>query len=407
MQQYRIKVTLEDVYCRDTESVHSADKLAVAGAVWVDGAPRGIVMPMMRINDYERRRFPDDLAVVFDGGADTGEVVLLLQAWDLDENDSSIENREEIDKAILAIAVGVGALNPVAGAVVLTVADVVTSVVDPGSSGGTRRTSCCAPGRSWRARRSRSRRSTRRSRCPSSRSRTPTTPATTTAPPSSVESTWQASFGDAPAQPLRYEAYAGAPLEAWLGDWVGTDLEVSVERSSGVADQRLGGAALDVTLTRKVGGEATPTTTRGLVPQQASGASAGSRLREALSPGRRARRTLGDEADLGAPTGLEALGGGGGGGGGPGGVHEGIGSATAGGALRNREDGTRVETPGVLDRERVGDVVRLPDDAGLELLRTTGAVPAVELLRYARPFAPLVNELTGGRDVVLHRRANL
>ncbi len=406
MQQYRIKVTLEDVYCRDTESVHSADKLAVAGAVWVDGAPRGIVMPMMRINDYERRRFPDDLAVVFDGGADTGEVVLLLQAWDLDENDSWIENREEIDKAILAIAVGVGALNPVAGAVVLTVADVVTSVVDRFVR--------------W-DKKDELLRTRQVVACPAipleTQYQTVEVPFVEKQDPDysgydyvltfSVESTWQASFGDAPAQPLRYEPYAGAPLEAWLGDWVGTDLEVSVERSSGVADQRLGGAALDVTLTRKVGGEATPTTTRGLVPQQASGASAGSRLREALSPGRRARRTLGDEADLGAPTGLEALGGGGGGGGGPGGVHEGIGSATAGGALRNREDGTRVETPGVLDRERVGDVVRLPDDAGLELLRTTGAAPAVELLRYARPFAPLVNELTGGRDVVLHRRANL
>ena len=407
MQQYRIKVTLEDVYCRDTESVHSADKLAVAGAVTVDGTAHGIVMPTMSIDDYQRKRFPDDLAVVFEGGSDTGEVRLYLQAWDLDENDGWLENREEIDQAALAIAVGVAALNPVAGAVVVAVWDVVTSVVDRFVA--------------W-DRDDELLRTTQVVQSPAipleTQYQTVEVPFVKKEDPDysgydyvltfSVESTWQASFGDAPAQPLTYEPYPGAPLEAWLGDWVGTDLEVSVGRSSGDDDQRLGGAALDVTVTRKVGGEATPTTTRGLVPEQASGASAGSRLREALSPGRRAGRALGQEADLGAPTGLEALGGGGGGGAaGPGGVHEGIGAATAGGALRNREDGTRVETPEVLDRERVGDVVRLPDDAGLELLRTTGAVPAVELLRYARPFAPLVNELTGGRDVVLHRRANL
>ena len=55
MSDFSIEVTLEALVCRDTESIHSSDKFALAGAVFTDTDSAGIVLPMMRINDGETR----------------------------------------------------------------------------------------------------------------------------------------------------------------------------------------------------------------------------------------------------------------------------------------------------------------------------------------------------------------
>jgi hypothetical protein len=103
MSSYQLSVRLDKVACRHTESVSSSDKFALKGQVITDLGNSHFIMPMMRINDGEDREFPDDLAVVFSGFSGTSTIGVILEAWDIDENDSWVENREEIAKISEAV----------------------------------------------------------------------------------------------------------------------------------------------------------------------------------------------------------------------------------------------------------------------------------------------------------------
>lgn len=61
---YKYRVFIEKVKCSDTESIHSSDKLIVAGVVATDRESKGYVIPLMRINTNEER-YPN--ALIFEG----------------------------------------------------------------------------------------------------------------------------------------------------------------------------------------------------------------------------------------------------------------------------------------------------------------------------------------------------
>jgi len=108
MSAYQIQVHLNKLTCRDTESLHSSDKFALAGAITTGTDTAGFVLPTFRINDSH----PDNVRqfenlLVFDGGSETPDVGIVFQAWDMDENDGWVENRDEIVAVSLAIAAGV------------------------------------------------------------------------------------------------------------------------------------------------------------------------------------------------------------------------------------------------------------------------------------------------------------
>lgn len=104
MKTYNIEVILDSLHCRDTESIHSSDKFALAGAVFTDIHTEGTILPIMRINDGEHRTLK---RVLFNNKSHNPIVGINLQAWDIDENDSWVDNEEDIKKISSAIAQGI------------------------------------------------------------------------------------------------------------------------------------------------------------------------------------------------------------------------------------------------------------------------------------------------------------
>lgn len=125
MNNYSVEVVLEKLTCRDTESIHSSDKFALAGAVFTDIDSAGIILPLMRINSGENRLLQRQ---VFNAGSTFAKVGINLQAWDIDENDSWTQNEDEIVAIAAAIAQGVK-LVPEYGTIIGLVLDGVNTVV--------------------------------------------------------------------------------------------------------------------------------------------------------------------------------------------------------------------------------------------------------------------------------------
>jgi hypothetical protein len=110
MGGYSFQVGIDLVTCNDTESIHSSDKFALAGAVITDSTRTGFVMPTIRINSGEQREYDRDIRLVFNGIANVPTLGIVLQAWDLDQNDNWVENKEDIVKVSGAIAEGLAAI---------------------------------------------------------------------------------------------------------------------------------------------------------------------------------------------------------------------------------------------------------------------------------------------------------
>lgn len=125
MSNYSIEVALEALVCRDTESIHSSDKFALPGAVFTDTESAEVMFPTMRINDGETRLLQ---SLVFQSGSQVPKVGPSLQAWDIDENESWIDNEAEI-KAVSAATAQGGKLVPKYGTVLGLVLDGVNEVV--------------------------------------------------------------------------------------------------------------------------------------------------------------------------------------------------------------------------------------------------------------------------------------
>jgi hypothetical protein len=133
MGGWKFDVTLDRLYCADPESVHSNDKFALAGAVTTGVDHAGFVMPTMRPPKHQYSYFPPDLTHIFSGMSNESKIGLVLRAWDLDDNEGWVDNRETIQEVSSAIAEGIGALpgvGTVAGLVLKGVSTVVPLIID-------------------------------------------------------------------------------------------------------------------------------------------------------------------------------------------------------------------------------------------------------------------------------------
>lgn len=92
---YSTNLQLHRLICRDTESIHSSDKLALTGAVKTDTDSVSVYFPMRRINDGETWEVNQSFSL----SANTPHMGVALLEFDLDENDSWTENVDDI-KAI-------------------------------------------------------------------------------------------------------------------------------------------------------------------------------------------------------------------------------------------------------------------------------------------------------------------
>lgn len=127
---YWFDVWLDSLYCEDPESLHSTDKFALSGAVITDLEAAGFVMPTIRPPENQHSYFPQDLVHLFSDRSSVPRFGLDLHAWDLDENEGWVDNRDDIVKASKAIAQGVKAV-PGWGLAVGAALDVINTVVPP------------------------------------------------------------------------------------------------------------------------------------------------------------------------------------------------------------------------------------------------------------------------------------
>ena len=131
MAFYSVEVTLDNIVCRDTESIHSSDKFALSGVVFTDlGQPAAFTFPIMRINSGETRQLGQ---LLFNGSSVAPKVGLVFQAWDIDNNESWVENRADIDQIVTAISDGVKFIpeyGTVAGIILDGAKEVVMNAVD-------------------------------------------------------------------------------------------------------------------------------------------------------------------------------------------------------------------------------------------------------------------------------------
>lgn len=105
---YQFDVFLDRLYCADPESVHSNDKFALAGAVTTGMNHAGFVMPTMTPPQHQFSYFPPDRTHIFSGLSAEPRIGLVLQAWDLDENEGWVENSDTIKEVAGKIADAVG-----------------------------------------------------------------------------------------------------------------------------------------------------------------------------------------------------------------------------------------------------------------------------------------------------------
>jgi hypothetical protein len=70
-----MKIELIDVYCRDTEDVTGADEFYLVGALAGGTVVKPILTKPININDKQRKTFPADQSILFEGEAPQGESV--------------------------------------------------------------------------------------------------------------------------------------------------------------------------------------------------------------------------------------------------------------------------------------------------------------------------------------------
>lgn len=125
---FTLTVELVEVACFKTESIHSADKFVLNGVLYTEeGATVGVALPMMRINDGDRR---DLTQYTYTLRSASRIVNIALSGWDIDQNDSWTDDKNALTLVAAAIASGVAAKNPLVGAVVAASATVARIVTD-------------------------------------------------------------------------------------------------------------------------------------------------------------------------------------------------------------------------------------------------------------------------------------
>lgn len=125
---FTLTVQLLEVGCIKTESIHSSDKFVLNGVLYTEeGATVGVALPIIRINDGERR---DLSRYTFTLRSAHRVVNIALAGWDIDQNDSWTDNEQTLAGIAGAIATGVGAINPLIGGIVQAGATVTRLVTD-------------------------------------------------------------------------------------------------------------------------------------------------------------------------------------------------------------------------------------------------------------------------------------
>lgn len=379
---HHVEVSLDRLVCTDTESVHSSDNFFLVGAVTVDGTRQGFAMPGIRINDYETRRFPDDLRRVFDGISNSPEITVELAAWDVDQNAAWVDHRETIAAIAKGITLGLTAVGGKAvGALIEVAKAVVDQLVawdknDPLLAYTKVLSLPFLPGKThdeWLD-------------VPFAREENPDYAGFDYTLSYYVGSTTRVELPEHEAPRVRYVPAKGSASVDWINDWTAKDLEVSITRAP-EADARPGGPWLAVRVEEVVGGRVVPTRVSAVTwTKELLG------TRSLFQPGEGKGR---DVANAGA--------------------HR------ASGLLRGSGPGTlgqrKLRLPGVRSRARElsfeqvgGDHLALPNGAVLELYRmvTPGSDATTPALRYVRPADSALRALDPtARDVLLHPRRNL
>lgn len=81
----KVRIELVDVYCGDTEDVTGADDFYLVGALVGAGQTKAILTTPIKINDRQRKSFPPDQCVLFDGDIPEGQSIKGgLKAFDED-----------------------------------------------------------------------------------------------------------------------------------------------------------------------------------------------------------------------------------------------------------------------------------------------------------------------------------
>lgn len=71
----RMKIELIDVFCRDTEDVTGADEFYLVGALVGGTVIKPILTTPISINDNQKKTFPSDQTVLFEGDVPQGQSV--------------------------------------------------------------------------------------------------------------------------------------------------------------------------------------------------------------------------------------------------------------------------------------------------------------------------------------------
>jgi hypothetical protein len=92
---YRLKIWIQNVVCRETESEgRTGDLFTMAGVTAVDGnQPQAFELPWRWLH---RNQSEDYGELIFDGFADTAQFGIAFKAWDLDHNRKWRDNREDV-----------------------------------------------------------------------------------------------------------------------------------------------------------------------------------------------------------------------------------------------------------------------------------------------------------------------
>jgi hypothetical protein len=120
-----MKIELIDVYCRDTEDVTGADEFYLVGALVGGTVRKAILTKPIDINDNQRKTFPADQTVLFEGEVPQGQSVKGgIKAYDEDAAKDWAKYSSTVNAISAAVAAGIALTGPqgaTAGAI-LTIA---------------------------------------------------------------------------------------------------------------------------------------------------------------------------------------------------------------------------------------------------------------------------------------------
>jgi hypothetical protein len=126
----RTVVSLDSVFCRDTEDVTGADEFYLVGGVSDGGTTKGILTKPLSINDGQRKSFGEGGGVVFDADVPNDRVLkVAFTAFDEDAAHDWDKHGENVMKIASAVSTGLKAIpNPYTAAAALILPIAVSAV---------------------------------------------------------------------------------------------------------------------------------------------------------------------------------------------------------------------------------------------------------------------------------------